>query len=599
VISPFILLCIVGLIVAGHFVFAIQEWVRMRGQYSAEIEIVDSSVEIAETAFRELLARTRGTDEGNRSYDAGTVHDTAVIARGDFECSERCRFAGRIDATGDATVGEGSELDGLVAQGSVCIARGVRIKGSLHAAGPVNIDEQCRVGRYVTSETGIRLRGDFAATAIVSPAITTSNGVLYSRGKSAPDAVAHPSRAEVRSRWFSGSFEPAKAVRIDSPLVIEGRCTLPAGSEVNADLRVKGAALIGAGSLIRASVVCDASLHLEDNCRFERVLLARGDLRLGARVTGSDPKGHVAAYAEGEMVLGSDSFFSGRLYAAEGIRYGATRFAPTKPRSETFVARLKRLPKLLGLATLLCSGMAAQTDTPLLRMEVVGHVIAGDAVPAASGGEVTIRYLGGRKLRPTLQYRALAVGGGRQENISVMSVADLTPRVFFAFGASKSQVELGIPAFFPRWRADAELLWKPVPTGWIVGLGTVVIRYQTSSADLLTLTVIRYLPKWVLQTDAYVNRSRPGDLWSASGLISVETGRYGRQQLRFRAGAGREAYRLSVDDPAQFRHRSYSFDVLYRKWLSSKYGLMLRAGDQKLTDVGQRWETAFGLFFDL
>jgi hypothetical protein len=56
---------------------------------------------------------------------------------------------------------------------------------------------------------------------------------------------------------------------------------------------------------------------------------------------------------------------------------------------------------------------------------------------------------------------------------------------------------------------------------------------------------------------------------------------------------------MSVDDPAQFQHRSYSLDVLYRKWLSSKYGLMLRAGDRELTSIGRRWETAFGLFVDL
>jgi YaiO family outer membrane protein len=475
----------------------------------------------------------------------------------------------------------------------------VRIEGSLHATGPVNIDEQCRVGRYVTSKAEIRLLGDFTATAIVSPAIATSNRVLCSGGESEPGVVGRPSRAEVRGRWFSGSFEPGTAVRIDSPLVIEGRCTLPAGSEVNAELRVKGPAVIGAGSLIRASIVCDAGLQVEDGCRFERVLLARGNLLLGARVTGSDPESRVAAYAEGEMVLGSDSFFSGRLYAAEGIRYGATWIVSAKPRSGAFGTLLKRLPKLLGLASLLCSGMAAQTDTPSVRVEVAGHIIAGDAVPGTSGVEVTIGYLGARRLRPTLQYEGLAVSGERQENVTVMSVADLTPRVFCAFSVSKSQVETGTPAFFPRWRADAKLLWKPVPTGWIVGVGTIGIRYQTSSADLLTLTVVQYFPKWVLQADAYVNRSRPGDLWSGSGLISAQTGRYGRQLIRFRAGAGHEAYRMSVDDPAQFQHRSYSFDVLYRKWLSSKYGLMLRAGDRELTSIGRRWETAFGLFVDL
>jgi YaiO family outer membrane protein len=587
------------LIVAGHFGFALREWMRTRGRHSAEIETVNSSVESAEAAFRHLLTRARGVDEGNRSYDTDTVHDGPVVVRGDFECANRCRFAARIDATGDVTVGEGSELCELVGQGSVRIARGVRIAGSLHAAGPVNIDEQCRVGRYVTSKAEIHLLGDFAATAIVSPAVSTSNRVLCSDGESEPEVVGHPSRAEVGGRWFSGSFEPGTAVSIDSPLVIEGSCTLPAGSEVNADLRVKGAAVIGAGSLIRASIVCDAGLQVKDGCRFERVLLARGDLLFGARVIGSGPGNLVAAYAEGEMVIGSDSFFSGRLYAAEGIRYGATRVVSAKPKSGAFGALLKKRLKLLGLVALLCSGMAAESGTPSVRVEVAGRLIAGDAVTLASGGEVTIGYLGGRRLRPALQYERLAVSGERQENITVMSVADLTPRVFCAFSVSKSQVETGTPAIFPRWRADANLLWKPVPTGWIVGVGTIGMRYQTSSADLLTLTVVRYFPKWVLQADAYVNRSRPGDLWSGSGLISAQTGRYGRQQIRFRAGAGHEAYRMSIDEAAQFRHRSYSFDVLYRKWLSSKYGLTMRAGDRELMSIGRRWDAAFGLFVDL
>ena len=152
---------------------------------------------------------------------------------------------------------------------------------------------------------------------------------------------------------------------------------------------------------------------------------------------------------------------------------------------------------------------------------------------------------------------------------------------------------------FLGWRADAQVLWKPVPTGWIIGAGAIAIRYRASSADLLTVSVVRYLPRWVLQADGYVNRSQPGDFWSGSGLISAETGRYGRQQVRFRAGAGHEAYRMSIGNPAQFRFGSYSFDVLYRKWLSPRYGVSLRAADWELRSIGRRVDAAFGLFFEL
>ena len=371
-----------------------------------------------------------------------------MTLRGDFECAGGCRFTERIDATGDASVGEDSELRELVAQADVRVARGVRIEGSLHAAGSVTIEGGCTVGRYVTSRAGIRLRGDFAATAIVSPAIATSNGNSFA-GENGCEAARHPSNAGVTGRWFTGAFEPPTAVTIDSPLVVDGACTLPAGSEVNADLRVKGAALIGAGSLIRGSIVCDGDLHVEDECRFQQVLVARGDLRLGARVTGCDPERPVAAYAEGEMILGSDSFFSGRLYAAEGIRYGDRRLQPAagRPRSGS---RLKRLTKLFGAAALLCTGIAAQTDTRSVRVELAGHVIGGNAVPAASGGEVSVGYTGTQKIRPTLLYEAYAVNGGRQDNVALMAVIDWTPRVFTNFGISKSQVESGAPALFPR-----------------------------------------------------------------------------------------------------------------------------------------------------
>jgi YaiO family outer membrane protein len=577
-ISALVLLLVVALIVAAHFGFAAREWARIRLRHSAEIFPVLSSIESAEAAFRELLAE-----------------DASV---GNFQCEQGSRSSERVYATGDVDIGNGSELCGIVAQGSVNLRSGARISDSLHAVGTVSLEGHSRVGRYMTSETGIRLAADTKATAIASPVITTPSGDLQPEHEVKPGMPEAPVDMTGGERFFSGDFKPATAVRIDSPLVIAGGCILPPRSAVNANVRVKGDAVIGAGTLMRGAVVCDGNLQVEDGCRFEQVLIAGGDIRVGARVTGTNPAGPVAMYAQGEIELGAGNFFAGRIYAAAGVGYAVPRAQPVSPQIRK--ARLaKGVFRILAAGALLSNGAAAQSDLPPVHVEMAGHVIAGQAVPSSNGGEITIEYRGWQFLRPILVYEALGMPEGKEQNASLLSFVNWTPKLFSTFGFSKSQVDPGAPALYPQWRADAKLLWKPVPTGWILGSGVITIRYRTSSADLLTITGVRYFRRWVLEADAYVNRTRPGDLWSGSGLVSAETGQRGRGQIRFRAGFGHEVYRMSVDNPAQFRYSSYSFDVQYRKWLRPRYGVILRAGDQEMSGIGRRFDGVFGFFFEL
>jgi len=577
-ISALVLLFVVALIVAAHFGLAAREWARIRLRHSTEIAPVLTSVESAETAFRELLAQ--GTFVGN------------------FQCERGSRFCERVYAPGDVDIGNDSELRGIVAQGSVNLGSGVRISDSLHAVGTVRLESHSRVGRYMTSETGIRLANDTNAMAMVSPVITTPGCEIHSQHKVKPDVPGLPLDTTGGERMFSGDFEPLTAVRIDSPLVIAGRCILPPRSAVNANVRVKGDAVIGADTLMRGAVVCDGDLQVGDGCRFEQVLIAGGDIRVGARVTGTNPAGPVAMYAQGEIELGAGNFFSGRIYAAVGVGYAVPRAQPASP--QTRKARLAKLVfKILAAGALLSNGAAAQSDVLALHVEMAGHVVAGQAVPSSNGGEITIEYRGLQFIRPILMYETQETPDGKEQNASLLSFVNWTPRLYSTFGFSKSQVDSGVPALYPQWRADAKLLWKPVPTGWVVGSGVITLRYRTSSADLLTFTGVRYFPKGVIEADAYVNRTRPGDLWSGSGVVSAETGRQGRTQVRFRAGFGHEVYRMSVDNPAQFRYSSYSFDVLYRKWLRPRFGVVLRAGDQEMSGIGRRFDGVFGFFFEL
>ncbi len=597
-ISAVALLLVVVLIVAAHFGFAGREWARIRLRHSAEIVPVLSSVESAEAAFRELVAKQASAGAGDRSYERGAICTSAVAVRGDFRCEQGCRFAERVYATGNADLGDGSELFGVVAQGSVNMQCGVQVHDSLHAVGTVTLEGHNRVARYMTSDEGIRLAADTQATAMVSPVIVTPGCDIHSQHEVKPEVGESPVDTTVEERLSSGDFTPLTAVRIDRPLVIGGRCILPPRSEVNANVRVKGDAVIGAGTLMRGAVVCDGDLQVEDRCRFEKVLVARGNVRLGAGVTGKSPAGPVAIYAEGNIELGDSSFFSGRLYAAAGVRYGVPSAPHVSGRTRRTSA-VKHIFKILGTAAMLCTRAVAQTENPAVHLELAGHVIAGQAVPSSNGGEITVEYRGLQFIRPMLVYETQETAGGREQNASLLSFVNWTPKLYSTFGFSKSQVNSGAPALYPLWRADGKLLWKPTPTGWIVGSGVILVRYRTSSADILTFTAVRYFSKWVIEADAYINRTRPGDLWSGSGLVSAEAGQQGRRQIRFRAGFGHEAYRTSVDSPAQFNYSSYSFDVLYRKWLGPRYGVTLRAGDQEMNGIGRRLDGVFGFFFEL
>ncbi len=91
--------------------------------------------------------------------------------------------------------------------------------------------------------------------------------------------------------WIcSGDLESDKAVSLRAKLVVLGSFSAGPGSELFEDLKVTGNLSIGSGSVCHGALVSGAAVTLGAGCRFERVLHAAGDLRLGPNVRGEGPQ---------------------------------------------------------------------------------------------------------------------------------------------------------------------------------------------------------------------------------------------------------------------------------------------------------------------
>ncbi|MEP6962849.1 MAG: YaiO family outer membrane beta-barrel protein, partial [Acidobacteriota bacterium] len=154
--------------------------------------------------------------------------------------------------------------------------------------------------------------------------------------------------------------------------------------------------------------------------------------------------------------------------------------------------------------------------------------------------------------------------------------------------------------YFPKRRYDIRGYWK-VPPNQKLLLGAGYTRFDLGPAghgQIFSAGILYYHNKWIVDANLFTNRSQPGDLYSASGLLSVQYGQEGRHWFGVTLGGGRELYRLIGQTPIEARFMSYSVGTSYRHWLTKHTGIVFSGEYVDKLDAYRRAGGSARLFFE-
>jgi hypothetical protein len=364
---PFIAFALVFVaLVCAHFVPAYRAWLGSRIPNGSDIDTGYVRVEdYFARSFRAKVSEwvklapyaampdgTRLVKKGKErlrltnscQYPPQSQLDDVLIVRGGFQCSAGCVFHREIFVSGDATIGVGSRLQSIAADGNLTIGDSVRITRWADSAGELAIGVNASVGSKTTAgriiylQDGVRIKSAFAPTVSTAPkgkaiASVTESPVLPEL--ELPVLGSPPAMAEILAKsgvdvgrlieqephcWiYDGDLRPAAPIRILTGLIVRGDCILPEGSVIEGDIKSKASLSLGARSVCRGNAIAEGDLTVGASARFCGVLHSGGTLRIHAGARGGDPAAHAAAYAADNLLLSGNVIIHGKVAAGENV----------------------------------------------------------------------------------------------------------------------------------------------------------------------------------------------------------------------------------------------------------------------------------------
>jgi hypothetical protein len=114
---------------------------------------------------------------------------------------------------------------------------------------------------------------------------------------------------------YKGDLRLLAPLRLTTKLVVKGKCDLPDGCVLEADVHADGSLNIGANSVCRGNLISGKDIHLGTGCRFAGLIHADGSVRLGQGTRGFKDDGMVVAFAGEVLEVERDVAIKGKLAA--------------------------------------------------------------------------------------------------------------------------------------------------------------------------------------------------------------------------------------------------------------------------------------------
>jgi predicted acyltransferase (DUF342 family) len=277
---------------------------------------------------------------GGIEFGSGEQCDDILVVEGDFACGSGCLFAREILVKGNARFGPGAQLQSVAVDGDLALGWDVKVARWLDSTRELTIGANCLVGARVTAAGIIRLGPGAQAASMYAPQVATVAWDGAFQSKETPemaklpviafsaDAIAARESLEAAGfdvkrliqlgsdSWlYKGDLRLLAPLRLTTKLVVKGKCDLPDGCVLEADVHADGSLNIGANSVCRGNLISGKDIHLGTGCRFAGLIHADGSVRLGQGTRGFKDDGMVVAFAGEVLEVERDVAIKGKLAA--------------------------------------------------------------------------------------------------------------------------------------------------------------------------------------------------------------------------------------------------------------------------------------------
>jgi cytoskeletal protein CcmA (bactofilin family) len=165
---------------------------------------------------------------------------------------------------GDLTLGPRAEARALLSEGSVHLGAGSHVSRWVHGAGPVRLEERCRVDARVTSADCIHLGAGCRSTLLSAPDIDWEGPL-----ESLPIEIPSHARRWLRRRRIPEAGKtwdiPRKWVNSDGTVFIRGDLILDEEADVDFSLVVWGNLYLRKGALVAGDIKAHGDLLVENS----------------------------------------------------------------------------------------------------------------------------------------------------------------------------------------------------------------------------------------------------------------------------------------------------------------------------------------------
>ena len=345
-----------------QFYLAHRQWKRIKGHQTSEIDVGYVRMEdfLAQSFRRKVkewlqLPSTVQNDRertilkgretirvitGGIEFGSGQQCDDILVVEGDFTCGQDCFFGREILVKGNARFGPGARLQSVAVDGDLTLGWDVKVARWLDSTKELTIGANCLVGARVTSTGLIRLGPGAQAASMYAPRVATSAwdgkfliqetpemaklpAVAFSEEAIAARESIENAGFDVKKliqlgadAWlYKGDLRILSPLRLQTKLIVKGKCDLPDGSVLEADIHSDGSLTLGANSICRGNLISGKDIHLGAGCKFLGLIHADGNVRLGQGTRGFKDDGMVVAYAGELLEVERDVAIKGKLAA--------------------------------------------------------------------------------------------------------------------------------------------------------------------------------------------------------------------------------------------------------------------------------------------
>ncbi len=189
---------------------------------------------------------------------------------------------------------------------------------------------------------------------------------------------------------------------------------------------------------------------------------------------------------------------------------------------------------------------------------------------------------------------------GTQQNYAFMSYMNWTPSFYTVQSISGAPQNSDSAIYFPKIRYDIKFNYKLLPDRTLIlGAGFTHFDFGVpGKGEIYNISTLYYRGRLVIEGDLFINQSRPGNLTSAAGSMSVQYGSEGGYWLGLTISGGRELYRVELVTPVDVRMTSFTADMFYRRWITRHWGYRLGVTLQDNLDAYRLGGVSARVFFE-